>query len=220
LLALGAREDLQVRVSSCDEVMLDDEFETQIERGKSWDPARYPNRSRAWDPTGRTRAESAWEDPYDRFENRGTDREQNAYIRARLFMPVELTPEVMEEVRRDKSRRELISRVTGDSAAKENNPVWFPASWQPVALSRDSIGLEAEECELLHQMSSVFKDLGLRVTGKGRRCSRLGSSPVFTMEALLMDTTGDTALPQINVGGDLPQEGAPAAPAAPEKSDP
>lgn len=194
-LALGARDDLEVRASSCDETLLNQEFDTSLDHGRRWDP------NRTW------RRESAWEDPHDRLGERARSRkrEQNAYVRARVLMPVEITHEVMQEIKRDKSRRELISRVTGDPTAKQNNPVWFPAHWQPIKLSRQTIGLAPEECELLDQMSTtVFRQLGLRVTGKSRRCSPFGSniSPEMTIEALVMAPVGETSLPQIKLGED------------------
>lgn len=219
-LALGARDDLEVRVSNCNEMLMDDEFDTTLGRGgRSSDPL-----NRTWGRGGSDiRHESAWEDPYDRLRNRGHEREQNAYIRARLLMPVEMTREVMEEIKRDKSRRELISRVTRDPTAKQNDPVWFPAHWQPVTLSRDSIGLEPEECELLDQMTtSVFKELGLRVTDKGRRCSRMGgsrTSPALTVEALLMAPVGDTGLPEIKLEGEGETSAPPSAPQSSDQSD-
>lgn len=210
-LALGARDDLQVRVTSCNDMIMDPEFETTMERGNnSWDPAGRP-----WDRNGGMRNESGWEDPYDRFQNRSNRREQNAHIRARLLMPVEITREVMEEIKRDKSRRELISRVTGDPTAKQDNPVWFPAHWQPVTLSHESIGLEPEECELLDQMSArVFKELGLRVSGKSRKCSSFGSarsSPTLTVEALVMAPVGATGMPEIKLEGEAEKNGSEAA---------
>lgn len=215
-LALGARDDLEVRASSCNEneMVLDQEFENPLGRG---DSARDPS-ARTWGRGGDLRHEGGWEDPYDRLQNQGGAREQNAFVRARLLMPVELTREVGEEIKRDKSRRELISRVTGDPAAKQNDPVWFPAQWQSVTLSRESIGLEPEECELLDQMSTgVFKELGVRVVGKSRRCSGFSSSripPSLTVEALLMAPVGPTGLPEIKLEG----EGEPAAPEHSDKS--
>jgi hypothetical protein len=208
-LALGARDDSQIRVTSCNEMIMDNELESTIERpGRSWDPRTDPRdpMNRTWGRGSDMTRGSGWEDPYDRFRNRGTGREQNAHVRARLLMPVELTREVMAEVKRDKSRRELISRVTGDPTASKDDPVWFPAHRQPITLSRDSIGLEPEECELLDQMStSVFKELGLRVTGKSRRCSRMGgsrTSPALTVEALVMAPVGETGLPELKLEGE------------------
>jgi hypothetical protein len=200
-LAVGAREDLKVRVSSCSELLLDDEFELSRdprERRSEWD------RRRGWD--GRSHPgsnERLWEDPYERFQNRATKREQNAYVHVDLMLPVEVTREVLGEIERDKSRRELVSRVTGDPSAKLNDPLLFAATWQPVTLSGESLELKPEECELIEQMMSVFKELGLRVIQRSRRCSIHGLSrtpPTLTVQALLAAPIGATSLPQIPSG--------------------
>jgi len=184
LLALGAREDLQVRVSSCDNVVMEDEFEQTPNRGS------YRDRSGGWNPRSESPHESVWEDPYERLEKRGKKREQSAYVRVRAMMPIELTREVRAEIDRDKSRRELVSRVTGDATHKE------------------SIGLRSEDCELLDQMStSILKELDLRVMDKSRKCrSASRGSPMLTVEALLMAPTGATSLPQIPPGETDPKE--------------
>jgi hypothetical protein len=192
LLAVGAREDLQVRVN-CDEPIREEEFEF------------WRDRERLGERAGRWKPESTWEDPYERFERRGRKPEQNAFVRARLLMPIEVTPEVLAEIDRDKSRRELVSRVTGDPSAKLNDPILFPAQWQSVTLSQESIGLEPEECELLDRMSrTVFKDLNVRPVGRRARCRQdvSHSSPTLTVEALLAAPIGATSLPQIVPAGD------------------
>lgn len=215
LLAVGAREDLEVRVISCDEVGLEDEFEeTWTGAGTGWERGGL-DRTGDWTRGGNWRGESGWGDPYERFERRRTDREQNAYVRVRLMMPVEVTEEVIEEIKRDKSRRELVSRVTGDPTAREDDPILFPARWQSVTLSRESIGLKPEECELLDQMSkSVFKELNVKVTGRSRNCGRSSSrvSPSLTVEALMSAPIGATSLPQIPTGAAEEGESGAAAP--------
>jgi hypothetical protein len=187
LLAVGAREDLQVRVN-CDERIPEEDFEY------------WRNRERTWERAPRWKPEGAWEDPYERFERRGRKPEQNAFVRARLLMPIEVTPDVLAEIDRDKSRRELVSRLTGDPSAKLNDPILFSAQWQSVTLSQESIGLEPEECELLDRMSrTVFKDLNVRPVGRRARCRQdvSHSSPTLTVEALLAAPIGATSLPQI-----------------------
>jgi hypothetical protein len=192
LLAVGARDDLQVKVTGCNEFVAEDGFD--LGQSRSRDAIR--DRDIGARPSG-------WEDPYDRFSRRRNEREQSAYVRVRLQMPVELTPDVLDEVKRDKSRRELVSRLTRDPASKLDDPIVFPARWQSVTLSRDSIGLKPEECELLDQVStSIFKQLDLRVTGKSRGCNRDGVSripPTLTVQALLSAPIGATSLPQIPI---------------------
>jgi hypothetical protein len=104
-------------------------------------------------------------------------------------MPTEVTPEVLAEMERDKKRRELVSRVTGDPSAKFDDPIVFTAQRQPVTLSRRTIGLEPQECELLEQMStSVFRKLDVRVVRRSSSCGRNQIShipPQLTVEALI-----------------------------------
>ena len=180
LHALGARQDIDVKVSNCNYL---NNSQTTIETGPS-SSDRYRRPSDPWasssDPFG---------SPSDRFRNRRTDWEQSSHIRIRLMMPVEVTPEVLEELKKDKSRRELISRVTDNPNVALDEPIVFPARRENITLSRRTIDLEPEECELLDQMSrSIFRELGLRVV-KGRpRCDRDRVShipPQLTVEALM-----------------------------------
>ena len=180
LHALGARQDIDVQVTNCNYSI---NSQTTIETGQS-SSDRYRRPSDPWasssDPFG---------SPSDRFRNRQTDWEQSSHIRIRLMMPVEVTPEVLEELKRDKTRRELISRVTDNPNVGLDEPIVFPARRENITLSRRTIDLEPEECELLDQMSrSIFRELGLRVV-KGRpRCDRDRVShipPQLTVEALM-----------------------------------
>jgi hypothetical protein len=109
-------------------------------------------------------------------------------VRIRAMMPVEATPEVLAEMEKDKSRRELVRRVTGSHDAM-SEPIVFPAERREVDLSRRTLKLEPEECELLEQMSkSIFKELGIRVVRRSTGCSRDQVSnipPSLTVEALM-----------------------------------
>lgn len=167
LRAVGARDDIQVRVSDCDHVVMQEE--SPFER---WEERRFPNGQFSNDGFPR---------------NRG--REQYSHIRARLMTPVELTPEVLAEIDKDKSRRELVSRVTGNPAASMNDPIVFEAKRQPVTLSRSSLKLEPEDCQLLEQMTrSVFRELDVRVVRRNVTCDSRQESriaPQMTVEALL-----------------------------------
>ena len=108
--------------------------------------------------------------------------------------------------------RRLGSRLTRDPASKLNDPIVFQARWQPVTLSRQSIGLKPEECELLDQVSTgVFKKLDLQVLEKSLPCSRDGISripPTLTVQALLSAPIGATSLPQIRTGESEPDPAA------------
>jgi hypothetical protein len=161
LRAVGARDDVQVDASHCEQSMI---------------PQEEPLST--WQKT-----------PSDGYLNRRASREQLAHVRVRLLMPTEVTPEVLAEMERDKKRRELVSRVTGDPSAMLDDPIVFSAQRQPVTLSRQSIGLEPQECELLDQIStSVFRRLDVRVVSRGYSCGRNQISripPQLTVEALI-----------------------------------
>ena len=143
------------------------------------------------------------------------------------MLPVQVDSKVLAEMERDKSRRELISRVTGNPAAGMNEPIVFPAHRQNVTLSRNTIDLEPEECELLEQMSrSVFRKLDMRVVGGGPRCDRNQISriaPQVTVEALMpIFPTGPTLAPEApesDPEASAPAESAPASESAPAESD-
>lgn len=161
LLAAGARDDLKVRVSNCDPFLFDE----------------FPRRDR-------------FDWPTDRFGNlRDADRMQTSNVRVEVMFPVEATPEIMAEIDKDKSRRELVSRVTGNPLAALNDPVIFPAQRKQVTLSRATLRLQPEDCELLEQMiPTVFKQLNIKVVENKTSCDSHRRSyfpPTVVVETLL-----------------------------------
>ena len=149
--ALGARDDVKVRIDDC--------FESSI-----------PQNARIDDPMNK--ASSHTKIMADRYLNRPSDTHQFVHVRVQMMMPAEVTPEVLAELKKDKTRRELISRVTGNPAIQFNDPIMFSAQWQPVTLSRKTIGLAPEECELLDQMSAtIFREIGLQVVHGNTSCT-------------------------------------------------
>ena len=199
--ALGARDDLDVKVSSCETFAT-----TAGDDGRAWGGSSH--------------------DPFDRRSDRDerfdlghrVEHSQAASVHVRAMMPTELTPDVAAELDRDKSRRDLVSRMTGDPAASRNVPVMFPAQWQSVTLSRASIGLEPEECELIEQMSTgVLRQVGVRVVRRSRPCDPRRVSripPQLTAEVLVGIPLG-SGTPMLPPGfGDKDP-----APSAPEGSD-
>lgn len=170
--AIGARQDVQVRVDNCREVI---------------PPLEEPM--------------SRWEGPSssDILDNRRRAMEQITHVRVSAYMPTELTPEVLKEIDKDRSRRELISRVTGDPAARSNDPVVFPAKVQSVTLSRKTVGFEPVECELVDQISTALKRIDVRVVQRSANCDRRNLSripPQLTVEAL-MGVQFDARLPEM-----------------------
>jgi hypothetical protein len=117
----------------------------------------------------------------------------------RIMIPAEVTPEILAELDKDRSRRELLSRVTGNPATRFDDPVAFPATWQRVTLSRKSIGVEPEECELLDQVSrGVLQQLGMRVMRRNMDCSSGSVSaipPEVEVEALMPAPLQATSTP-------------------------
>ena len=175
LLAVGAREDIEVKATDCEQFFMPQEEShfDPFERSSS-DPFERADR---------------FQRRNDQFGNTRSERRQSARVRIRMMTPVAMTPEVMAEINKDKSRRELISRVTGNPAAALNDPVVFAAQRQSVTLSQRSLRLGPEDCELLDQMaSSVLRELDVRVVRGNFRCdprhaSRI--SPQLTVEALV-----------------------------------
>jgi hypothetical protein len=96
---------------------------------------------------------------------------QISNVRIELMFPVEATPAVLAEIDKDKSRRELISRVTGNPLAALNDPIIFPVQRKEVTLSRSTIRLRPEDCELLEQMlPTVFRKLDVKVVRRELYC--------------------------------------------------
>jgi hypothetical protein len=163
LRALGARDDVQVRINDCQIVVIPDDIEPP------------------WDRSNR-------EYPRDIFRDRDFDQRQTSHVRVQVMFPIEATPQVLAEIEKDKSRRDLISRVTGDPAAALNDPIVFPAERKQLTLPRGTIRLRPEHCELLEQMiPTVFRELGIKVVGRQLGCDRYGRSrlaPKLTVEVL------------------------------------
>ncbi len=163
LRAVGARDDVQVRVNDCQIVVIPNDDDLPFERSNR----DYPT---------------------DIFRDREFDQRQTSHVRVQVMFPIEATPQVLAEIEKDKSRRDLISRVTGDPAVALNDPIIFPAERKQITLSQGTIRLRPEHCELLEQMiPTVFRQLGVKVVRKQFSCDRYGRSrltPRLTVEVL------------------------------------
>lgn len=161
LRAVGARDDVKVRVNDCRIVV-------------------FPHES-DWDRSNR-------DYPTDIFRDRDFDQRQTSHVRVQVMFPIEATPEVLAQIEKDKSRRELISRVTGDPSVALNDAIVFPAERREITLSQGTIRLRPEHCELLEQMiPTVFRELRIKVVRKQFSCDRYGRSrltPKLTVETL------------------------------------
>ncbi|WP_153067228.1 hypothetical protein [Steroidobacter cummioxidans] len=225
LVAVGARDDIKVDVRNCDAYMIgNDDMMDPLPGRTGSDPFDRGDPFDRNDPFNRG-------DPFNRssstFRNPANDRRQTASIRVQLQMPVELTPAVMKEIEKDKSRRELVSRVTRNPAAAMNDPIVFEAQRQEVALSSRTVRLKPEDCDLLEQMrTQVFRKLNVKVTGGTASCGRDSSRipPQMTVEALL--PTGkllpmpDPEREKHNKSGSGPSEAPAAQPAQPAEPPP
>jgi hypothetical protein len=186
LIAIGARDDISVSARNCEGVMLSSgnaSFDLEPAYGRdSEDPF---GRGRSTDPFGRDR-----NDPWARAGyRRNTEQEQSAQVRIKLMMPVEVTPKILEEIEKDKSRRELISRVTGDPTASMNDPIVFAARRHEVTLSHSTMRLKAEDCNLLQQLTQqVIRRLDVKIKHQSFGCGPRSSSripPQLTVETWL-----------------------------------
>jgi hypothetical protein len=179
LRALGARQDVDVRAHEC---------EAFIDPTHMSHPNRMDRRS-SMDPWNRSSSSTLDHARSARSDLSDHNRSQSTPVRIQLMMPVEVTSDIVEEVEKDKARRELISRVTGNANAAMNDAIFFPAERRQVELSHDTVGLEAIDCELLEQMSmTVFRKLDLKVTTQSLSCDpreRSRIRPSLTVEALL-----------------------------------
>jgi hypothetical protein len=167
---VGARDDIKVRVNDCSEAIVPTDDAVVNDR-----MSRNSSQALA-----------------DHYLNRKTDPRQYVHVYVHMMIPTQVTPQVLEELKKDKSRRELVAHVTGNPAARFNDPIMFAAEWQPVTLSHKTIGLEPEDCELIDQMSpTVFREIGVRPVHEGFSCSPNSHiAPELVLEALLVSEKG------------------------------
>jgi hypothetical protein len=205
LLSVGARDDIEVKARNCDGLLIQDDMNVDPATGRD-----------SMDPWERDRDRWGASSSFDRSRN---NREQYASVRVRLMMPAQVTPELLKEIDKDKSRRELVSRVTGNPAAAFNDPVVFEAKRQEVTLSQRTIRLRPEDCELLDQMAmSVFRRLDVKVLRRSTSCGPRDSAsripPQLVAEALL-PTGALLPMPDPEKERDSPKPGG-SAPGTPE----
>jgi|GEM_PF-1917501 Predicted membrane protein len=179
--AVGARDDVKVRVTGC---------------------SHAPSSDPRMNPSVGSRTTATMSPAYERYrspQGSPVSARQLATVYITAMLPTEVSDDVYAELEKDKSRRELVARVTGNAAARFNDPILFAAQWQRVKLSRDTIGIEAEECELLDQITStLLPQMDVRVVNRsGTLCSAGSSLPPQIVVEALMPFYGDpsSALP-------------------------
>ena len=94
-------------------------------------------------------------------------------VRIRLSSPVEATPQVLAELSKTRSTRELIARVRGGQAVSSGIDAQFPAQWKRVSLARGArFRLDSGDCELVDAFKrQVMPQLAIRIVQDAMRCS-------------------------------------------------
>ena len=93
-------------------------------------------------------------------------------VEIELTSPVAVSPEVLAELDKTRSTRELTARVRGDSKQADVQEQQFAAQWQRVSLSRGKLNLEPGDCELIEQLKKkVFPKLAIRIVEDEVQCA-------------------------------------------------
>jgi hypothetical protein len=99
-------------------------------------------------------------------------------VRIKLSSPVEVTTEVLTDLERSRSKRELTARVRGERPKGTEAADQFPAYWKRLSLSRGSLDLQPGDCELIDQLKrKVIPRLAVRVVKDETHCSPNQLSP-------------------------------------------
>jgi hypothetical protein len=95
-------------------------------------------------------------------------------VRVRAALPQEATPEVLAQLEKDRSVRELAARAGGKPLpATDEAAARFPATWRVVTFEGTPISdIQDGDCELLEQLiRNVLKPMGVReVAGSSLNC--------------------------------------------------
>jgi hypothetical protein len=185
LRSLGARDDVQVRLSNCS---MNGAPDLVVSGGGSNSGGFPQSQSGTWSNNTWDRS-SRQQSPMERMRTNDGAYQQSTPVHIYAMMPVPADSKVMKEIEKDKSRRELISRVTGNMNVALQDPILFAATRQQVTLSHETIKLGPEHCELLDQMiTHVFRDYDLKTVRKSLSCDphqRSNIPPNAVVEALL-----------------------------------
>jgi len=217
LNAVGARPDLSVTLTNCDSSII----EPTVANGDATGWPQNRSGSRPDDPSSVSIRDGAgWSQGRSASVSDAYRRSEPLQVvdaRVHLSMPAEMTPAVIAELKADRKRRELITRVTGDPLPLFDDPMVFTAQRQVVTLSHETTGIEPADCELLDQMAmTLFRTLGVRVLRRGYVCDRSWVSrihPALDVEALLPFPSELTGGVQSGGSGSI-------KPGSPESEDP
>ena len=115
-------------------------------------------------------------------------------VRIRLVAPAEATPELLAELEKSRTTRELVARVRGERPEAVDVAAQFPARWRKVSLSRTATNLDSGDCELIDEIKrQVLPKLAVRVVRDDLRCSpyQYSGGPVrLELEALMVMPLG------------------------------
>ena len=93
-------------------------------------------------------------------------------VRIKLSSPVEVTSEVLADLERNRSKRELTARVRGERPSGTEAADQYPAYWKKVSLSRGNFDLQPGDCDLVDQLKrKVLPKLAVRVVKDDIHCS-------------------------------------------------
>jgi hypothetical protein len=132
-------------------------------------------------------------------------RNRMPYVEIKLLSPVEATPEVLAELDKTRSTRELAARVRGDVKQAELAVAPFPAQWKRVSLSRGKLNLEPGDCELIDQLKKkVLPQLAIKVVDDGVEC--VPNQISMTQPRLVVDALAPMPTPDQPVSEKKPEK--------------
>jgi hypothetical protein len=121
-------------------------------------------------------------------------------VEIELTSPVEVSPEVLAELDKTRSTRELTARVRGDSKQADAQEQQFAAQWQRVSLSRGKLNLEPGDCELVEQLKKkVFPKLAIRIVEDEVQC--VPNQLTMTQPRLIVEALMPMAAPDAKKDG-------------------
>jgi hypothetical protein len=95
-------------------------------------------------------------------------------VRVKAALPQEATPEVLAQLGKDRSTRELAARASGKTlAAIDDAAARFPATWRTVTFEGTPISdIQDGDCELMEQLiRNVLRPMGVReIAGSRLNC--------------------------------------------------
>ena len=159
LLAVGARDDLEVNISAC---------LNEFRRGVA------------------TASRSAGMQSSPGFEMQGTT---DPYVTISMSSVAAATPEVLREMEALRSQDELKARVLGETGADADKAVRLLAESKQVRFTGRTRYLDPGDCDLLTQISAnVFSQMDVKILRDASTCHRRSISMRTGQPNLLVET--------------------------------